>query len=160
MRLDKLIAERFALSRRAAQDAVREGRVDVDGQRCLEPGLEVQPQSLLSYDPNRPCIASSTRRLEVLYEDRHVLVVNKPAGVLTQPTQARERNTLLEGAGRYLMCKHGQERPYVGIVQRLDQDTSGVILLVIDPRRCGPFRRSSASIPSSVRTWPWWKVCS
>ena len=140
MRLDKLIAERFALSRRAAQDAVREGRVDVDGERCLEPGLEIGPHSLLSYDPNRPGIASSTRRLEVLYEDRCVLVINKPAGVLTQPTQARERDTLLERAGRYLMRKHGRERPYVGIVQRLDQDTSGVILLVIDPRALRPFQ--------------------
>ena len=140
MRLDKLIAERFALSRRAAQDAVREGRVDVDGQRCLEPGLEIGPQSLLNYDPNRPHIASSTRRLDVLYEDRHVLIINKPAGVLTQPTQARERDTLLERAGRYLMRKHGQERPYVGIVQRLDQDTSGAILLVIDHRALRPFQ--------------------
>jgi 23S rRNA pseudouridine1911/1915/1917 synthase len=140
MRLDKLIAERFALSRRAAQDAVREGRVDVDGQRCLEPGLEIGPQSLVSYDPNRPRIPSSTGRLEVLYEDRHFLVMNKPAGVLTQPTQARERDTLLERAGRYLMRKHGRLRPYVGIVQRLDQDTSGVILLVIDPRALRPFQ--------------------
>jgi 23S rRNA pseudouridine1911/1915/1917 synthase len=140
MRLDKLIAERFALSRRAAQEAVREGKVDVDGQRCLEPGLEVEPRTLLNYDPNRPRIASSTRRLEVLYEDRHVLVVSKPAGVLTQPTQARERDTLLERAGRYLTRKHGQERPYVGIVQRLDQDTSGVILLVIDRRALRPFQ--------------------
>jgi 23S rRNA pseudouridine1911/1915/1917 synthase len=140
MRLDKLIAERFALSRRAAQDAVREGRVDVDGQRCLEPGLEIGPESLLNYDPNRPCLASSTRKLDVLYEDQHVLVVNKPSGVLTQPTQARERDTLLERAGRYLMRKHGRERPYVGIVQRLDQDTSGVILLVIDHRALRPFQ--------------------
>ena len=99
MRLDKLIAERFVLSRRAAQEAVLKGRVDVHGQRCLEPGLEVEPQIVLTYDPNRPAIGSSNRRLEVLYEDRHVLVVNKPAGVLTQPTQARERDTLLERAG-------------------------------------------------------------
>ena len=58
MRLDKLIAERFGLSRRAAQEAVRKGQVDVDGERCLNPGQEVEPAPPLVYDPNRPGWAS------------------------------------------------------------------------------------------------------
>ena len=66
----------------------------------------------------------------MLYEDGHILIVDKPAGLLTQPTQERERDTLLERAGRYLSRKHGIRNPYVGIVHRLDQDTTGAILLV------------------------------
>jgi len=78
--------------------------------------------------------------LHVLYEDRHVLVVDKPAGMLTQPTQARERGTLLEHAGRYLARTRGPSRHYVGIVQRLDRDTSGAILVVCSPQALRPFQ--------------------
>ena len=76
----------------------------------------------------------------MLYEDGHILIVDKPAGLLTQPTQERERDTLLERAGRYLARKHGIQDPYVGIVHRLDQDTSGAILLVTAARSLRPFQ--------------------
>ncbi|MGC8643581.1 MAG: pseudouridine synthase, partial [Isosphaeraceae bacterium] len=140
MRLDKLIGERFGLSRRAAQEAVRKGQVDVSGQTCLEPGQDVDQSTALSFDPNRPRRGTLSRRLQVLHEDRHIVIVDKPAGLLTQPTPARERDTLLERAGRYLNRKHGVIKPYVGIVHRLDQDTSGAILLVTSPRALRPFQ--------------------
>src|SRR5207253_829483 len=54
MRLDKLVAERFGLSRRAAQDVVRNGRIDVAGQRCDEPGCEVEPGTPVAFFPGRP----------------------------------------------------------------------------------------------------------
>jgi 23S rRNA pseudouridine1911/1915/1917 synthase len=140
MRLDKRIAEQFGLTRRAAREAVRSGKVDVDGRRCLEPGTEVEPGTPVAYDPNRPRPEVEARKVRVLYEDRYILIVDKPAGLLTQPTPARERDTLLERAGRYLSRKHGLERPYVGIVHRLDRDTSGVILLVTASRSLRPFQ--------------------
>jgi len=140
MRLDKRIAELFGLSRRAAQEAVRQGQVDVNGRSCLEPGLEVEPEAEPIYNPNRPRAGTAVRRLDVLYEDAQILIVNKPARLLTQPTPARERDTLVERAGRYLARKHGTKRPYVGIVHRLDQDTTGVILLVITARALRPFQ--------------------
>ena len=64
-----------------------------------------------------------------MYEDRDVLIVDKPAGLLTQPTPDRERDTLLERAGRYLAHTRGTVSPFVGIVHRIDKQTSGVILL-------------------------------
>ena len=140
MRLDKLIAERYGLSRRGAQEAVRKGQVDLEGERCVNPGQEVEPSSTLVYDPNRPGLAALSRRLQVLFEDGQILIVNKPAGLLTQPTQARERDTLLERAGRYLSRKHGTAKPYVGIVHRLDRDTTGAILLVTSQRALRPFQ--------------------
>ncbi len=140
MRLDKLIAERYGLSRRGAQEAVRKGHVDVDGERCVNPGQEVEPAAALVYDPNRPGLGVLCRRLQVLFEDGQILIVNKPAGLLTQPTQARERDTLLERAGRYLIRRHGIARPYVGIVHRLDRDTTGAILVVTSPRALRPFQ--------------------
>ena len=93
IRLDKLVAERFALSRRAAQDAVRNGRVDVAGERCDEPGREVEPDADVAFFPNRPKARKVAGRLRILHEDRHVVIVDKPAGLLTLPTpRARARH--------------------------------------------------------------------
>jgi 23S rRNA pseudouridine1911/1915/1917 synthase len=140
MRLDKRVGEEFGLSRRRAQRAVERGQVDVAGRTCLEPGREVGPETPLAYSAGRPRSVTETRRLRVLYEDRHILIVDKPAGVLTQPTPARERDTLLERAGRYLTRTRGSTRPYVGIVHRIDKNSSGVTLLVCSPRALRPFQ--------------------
>ena len=102
MRLDKLVSERFGLSRRGGREAVRRGQVDVAGRTCLDPGREVEPEAVFAYDPNRPRPETAARRIRVLYQDRYILIVDKPAGLLTQPTQEREPDTLLERAGRYL----------------------------------------------------------
>jgi 23S rRNA pseudouridine1911/1915/1917 synthase len=140
MRLDEWVAKRFGLSRRGAREAIARGQVDVAGEICLEPGREINPEVPLCYFPARPRPAVAARRLRVLYEDEHVLIADKPAGVLTQPTRDRERDTLLERAGRYLMRSRGVKRPYVGIVHRIDRDTSGVVLLVCSPAALRPFQ--------------------
>ncbi len=140
MRLDRAIAERFGLSRRAAQEAVRQGRVDVEGNACREPGREVKAEAILTFDPNRPRCGRPAQRLDILYEDAQIVIVNKPAGLLSQPTPAREPHTLVEQVGRYLVRKHGIKRPYVGIVHRIDQDTSGAILVVTAARALRPFQ--------------------
>jgi 23S rRNA pseudouridine1911/1915/1917 synthase len=140
MRLDRRIAELFGLSRRAALAAVRQGQVDINGTLCLEPGHTVQPEARVVYHANRPRVGTTARRLHVLYEDPYILIINKPARLLTQPTPARERDTLLERAGRYLARKHERKKPFVGIVQRLDQDTTGAILIVTDFHALRPFQ--------------------
>lgn len=140
MRLDKFVSERFGLSRRKAQDAVRNGRVDVAGDRCDEPGREVEADTPVEYFPNRPKARIVAGRLRVLYEDRHVLIADKPAGLLTQPTPERERDTLVERAGRYLAIRHGNPRPYVGVVHRLDKNTSGALALARSPEAVRAFQ--------------------
>ena len=140
MRLDKLVSDRFGLSRRGAQEAIRRGQVDVAGQTCFEPGQDVGLETTVAYKPNRPRPETAARRIHVLYQDRQILIVDKPAGLLTQPTPAREPDTLLERAGRYLARTRGGARPYVGIVHRLDRDTSGAILLVCSPQALRPFQ--------------------
>ncbi len=129
IRLDQLVAQKFSLSRRAAQDAVRNGRIDLKGERCDEPGLIIEPDAEIAFFPNRPKARKVAGRLKVLYEDRHAIIVNKPAGLLTLPTPDRERDTLIERVGKYLTLRHGTLRPFVGVVHRLDKDTSGALCL-------------------------------
>lgn len=139
IRLDKLVAERFGLSRRAAQEAVRNGRVDVAGECCPEPGREVEPDVAVEFFPSRPKARTVAGRLEVLHEDRHVLIVNKPAGLLTLPTAQHERDTLVDRASRYLALRYGR-RAFVGVVHRLDKETSGAIAFARTPQALRAFQ--------------------
>lgn len=67
--------------------------------------------------------------IQVLFEDEHLIVVNKPAGIKTHPNQPAETGTLFNDLTAYLAEKN--ERPYV--VHRLDKETSGVILFAKNP---------------------------
>jgi 23S rRNA pseudouridine1911/1915/1917 synthase len=127
VRLDQEVSRRFSLSRRAARDAVRRGRVDVDGTTVSEPGLAVPPGAAIELHANRPVRRAVRTRLAVLHEDEDVLIVDKPAGLLTVPTEAREKDTLWTRAIHYLQHRYGG-RPYAGIVHRLDRDTSGALV--------------------------------
>lgn len=138
IRLDKLITERFGLSRRAAQEAVLTGRVDLDGARCDEPGRMVEPDARLHFDPNRP----KARRvvgpvsLDVLHEDAHLLIVDKPPGLPTIPSFEGEDDTLLARVERFLAIRRGG-RPFVGVVHRLDRETSGALAFALTPEARG-----------------------
>jgi len=67
--------------------------------------------------------------LEILYEDNHLLAVNKPGGLLVQGDRTGDP-TLLEWAKRYLKEKyHKPGNVYLGLVHRLDRVTSGVVVL-------------------------------
>jgi 23S rRNA pseudouridine1911/1915/1917 synthase len=126
MRLDLAVARAFGLSRRAARDAVRAGRIDANGATVDEPGLDVETDTKLELHANRPAKRRVRTRLTVLYEDDDVVIVDKPAGLLTVPTEAREKDTLWSRVLLYLQHRYGG-RPYAGIVHRLDKDTSGAV---------------------------------
>ena len=88
--------------------------------RSPKPEPRVSPESIAS---------SAKRFLEVLYEDRDIIVVNKPAGVLTEPKGDSPHDHLLGMIRGYLKRKHKESRgSYVKLLHRLDKDTSGVIV--------------------------------
>jgi 23S rRNA pseudouridine1911/1915/1917 synthase len=127
MRLDLLVARRFGLSRRAAREAVRAGRIAHEGSPAQEPGAEVSETARLEFFPNRPQQRRVATRLAVLLEDDDFVIVDKPAGLLTVPTAERERDTLLARTLDYLHKRY-RRRPFAGTVHRLDKDTSGALL--------------------------------
>ena len=102
MRLDLAVSRRFGLSRRAAREAVRAGRMDVAGVTQDEPGAEVSDGADLSHHPGRPARHSVRTRLSVLHEDADLIIVEKPAGLLAVPTAEREKDTLLSRVSLYL----------------------------------------------------------
>lgn len=127
MRLDQAVAETFSLSRRKARDYVETGRVDLGGVTCREPGTAVPEGATIDLNVNRPAVRNVRSKLRVVLEDPDFLFVEKPAGLLSVPTEAKEKDTLLARVNSYLHHRFGK-RPYVGVVHRLDKETSGILV--------------------------------
>jgi 23S rRNA pseudouridine1911/1915/1917 synthase len=142
MRLDlALIRNHPGLSRRKAQDVIEKGQVSVDGVTVLDKGREIRDGATLLWDPNKKSIRRSRISLPVLYEDDSVLVVDKPAGLLAVPTspEATDEDTALGRVQDYVRHLRPR-RPYVGVVHRIDRDTSGALAFALDPAARPPLR--------------------
>ena len=85
-RLDVRVVREFTLSRRKAQDAIGAGQVDVGAVRVRDPGRRVEPSEAVTYNPNRRREAAVRLSLEAAYQDEDLVVVDKPPGLLTVPT--------------------------------------------------------------------------
>ena len=132
MRLDLAITKWSGLSRSRVQRLIRDGLVAVGGEivparHRLSAGEQVE---VVVPPPVPTAIQPEPIPLDVLYEDEWVMVVNKPAGLVVHPGAGNFTGTLvhallhrcpdMEGVG-------GEGRP--GLVQRLDKDTSGVMVV-------------------------------
>jgi 23S rRNA pseudouridine1911/1915/1917 synthase len=127
MRLDLAVSRAFSLSRRAAREAVRAGRIEVEGVAADEPGLDVLESAKLAFHPSRPARYRVSTRLSVLAEDEDFVIVDKPAGLLSVPTAEHEKDTLLARTLDYLHHRFGR-RPLAFVAHRLDKDTSGSVV--------------------------------
>ncbi len=133
-RVDRFVADASGLSRAYIQRLIAEGRLTVAG-RPVKANAPVQPGSTLELDvpPVRSLeLQPEDVPLRVVYEDGDVLVVDKPAGLVTHPGPGHPAGTLVNALlGRAGSDGYGgiagAERP--GIVHRLDRDTSGLLMI-------------------------------
>lgn len=127
-----------ALSFTRAKRAVEGGQVAVDGERISDPGAWVTPAQVVIWDRNLPIERqeSTGPAVELLHVDADVAVALKPAGLLTQPTPAREKDTLLTRVSSALARRKvaTAARPFVAVVHRLDKDTSGLVAFATSRR--------------------------
>lgn len=133
-RLDRWLAGRLAdLSRMRLKGLIEAGRVVVDGRRVVKPGHRVRPGERVDVSippPPREGLAAEPIALRVVFEDEHVLVVDKPAGMVTHPGAGRPTGTLAAAALAHVPEMAGVGSPRrPGIVHRLDKGTSGLIVL-------------------------------
>lgn len=131
-RLDKVLADLTPLSRSQANDAIKEGTVLVNGQ-VKKAKYAVQLGDLVSYqlpeDKEVDYIAENLP-LEIIYQDEHVAVVNKPQGMVVHPSAGHTSGTLVNALLYHikdLSSINGVVRP--GIVHRIDKDTSGLLMI-------------------------------
>ena len=134
-RADRFVADAVGLSRAAIQRLIADGRLTSDGER-IRSRDPVRPGQVLELDvpeaePDE--LVPEDIPLDVVYRDDDVIVIDKPAGLVTHPSPGHDRGTLvnallgLEAGNRGLGTAAGLERP--GIVHRLDRDTSGLIVV-------------------------------
>lgn len=135
MRLDRVLAGQFPdLSRSRLKRLVEQGRVQVDGKPIGDPTFKVKPGQVLTVavpPPEPAMIEPQAMDLRILFEDDHVLVLDKPAGLVVHPAPGNPDRTLVNAliahCGNSLAGIGGVRRP--GIVHRLDKDTSGLMVI-------------------------------
>jgi len=109
--------------------AVLEGQVTVSGAVVDDPGAIVADGAPAVWEASRPVRRRVESRLTVLYEDDDAIAVVKPPGLLTHPTEAKEKETLLSRVSTHVQRRHGGgKRTYVAVVHRLDKETSGILV--------------------------------
>ncbi len=131
-RLDALLAEPLG-SRSRAQRLIDAGQVTVDG-RVVPKRHRVRAGEVVAADEtdNRPGPRpdDAPAPFRVAYEDEHLLVVDKPAGVVVHPARGHATGTLVQALAGRASGGEDPERP--GIVHRLDRDTSGLLVVARD----------------------------
>jgi 23S rRNA pseudouridine1911/1915/1917 synthase len=133
-RLDKALAEATGLSRARVQGLIGEGRVDVAGKTAASAAMKVAEGM-----PFRIILAAAMPAealpedipLAIAYEDKHLIVVDKPAGMVVHPAVGNITGTLVNALLHHcrgqLSGINGVARP--GIVHRIDKDTSGLLVI-------------------------------
>ena len=136
MRLDAVIAANCAeMSRAQIKKSIENGEVRLNGAVCAKAGRKCQPGDVIEFevpeqvDPDKPQ-AQADIAFKIVYEDAHLFVIDKPAGLVVHPGAGHPDHTLVNAL---LNIDPGiaqigdPQRP--GIVHRLDAETSGLLLV-------------------------------
>ena len=137
MRLDQFVASRSAdLSRTLVRKLVDLGGVHIGGRRTRRCSYPVQVgETVEVFVDGLPLEPYQVEEAAVVYRDSYLIAIDKPAGIETQPTPARFKGTLYAALLDYLHDPfRPQQVPSLGMVQRLDRDTSGVMVFSTHPR--------------------------
>ncbi len=137
-RLDKVLAANVVgFSRNYLQQLVEQGAVQRNGRVVTKPSLRLQAgdamEVALRPTPQSTAFTPEAMALEIVYEDDHMMVIHKPAGLVVHPAPGNWSGTLLNGLLAW--DPRFGDLPRAGIVHRLDKDTSG-LMLVARTRPC------------------------
>jgi 23S rRNA pseudouridine1911/1915/1917 synthase len=136
-RLDVFLANRERdLSRSAVQRLIEKGRVQLNGEPARA-SQKIKPGDRITFDVPKPeplQLGGEPIPLDILYEDKALLVLDKPAGLVVHPAPGHWTGTLVnallyhfETSGGSASTIGGKERP--GLVHRLDKETSGIMVI-------------------------------
>ncbi|WP_442968777.1 RluA family pseudouridine synthase [Ramlibacter sp.] len=132
LRLDQALAERVPeFSRSYLQQLVNGGAVTLGGRRAARPAQRVKAGDAIAIElrptPQSLAFRPEPMPLAVVHEDEHLLVIDKPPGLVVHPAPGHWSGTLLNG----LLARDPQAGlvPRAGIVHRLDKDTSGLMVV-------------------------------
>lgn len=134
LRLDKYLAAVLpSLSRSRIQSLIKEGQVQINEDVVMKASYVLDSSCVLSIHipPVEPTtLIAEDIPLDIIYEDKNTIVINKPAGMVVHPAHGHASGTLVHALlahDPFLAGIGGVQRP--GIVHRLDRETSGVMLI-------------------------------
>jgi 23S rRNA pseudouridine1911/1915/1917 synthase len=137
LRIDKFLASRIeGASRNKLQQAMNLGMVQVNGQ-AIKANYKIKPldQIIIYSDisPEQTAVSPEPMDLSIFYEDKDVMIINKPAGMVVHPGSGNYTGTLLNGVAWYLQQQNPElseeTLPRFGMVHRIDKNTSGLLVL-------------------------------
>ena len=139
LRIDKFLIDHLRdTSRNRIQQAARAGFIHVNG-LPVKSNYRVKPRDIVTLLLDRPrfdtTIEPEDIPLEVVYEDRDLMVINKPAGMVVHPGCGNYHGTLVNAIAWHLrdLPAYDPNDPEVGLVHRIDKDTSGLLVVAKTP---------------------------
>jgi 23S rRNA pseudouridine1911/1915/1917 synthase len=116
-----------------ARELCRRGKVKRNGALATDAAQRVAEGDRIEVNPNAARLRANVLDASLLVHlDRDVVVVNKPVGLLSVPFEDDDKNTLIDRVRLLLRRKTGQQDVELGAVQRLDKDTSGLIVFTLN----------------------------
>ena len=135
LRIDKFLMNRIeGATRNKIQQALEDGFIVVNG-AAVKPNYKIRPNDeIVVFETRRPEsqeILPEPLPLNIEYEDDHVLIINKPAGMVVHPGCGNYSGTLVNGLAYYLNQQNIETTNLqrVGLVHRIDKDTSGLVVI-------------------------------
>ena len=139
VRIDKFLFERMQhSSRNRIQKAADAGSIHVNGSP-VKSSYKVRPTDVITLMLDHPkhdnTIVAEDIPLDVVYEDSEIMVINKPAGLVVHPGAGNFHGTLINAIAWHLrdLKDFDPNDPAVGLVHRIDKDTSGLLLIAKTP---------------------------
>ena len=139
VRVDRFLAEKLQhSSRNRIQKAAEAGFIHVGG-RPVKSNYKVRPGEVVTLMLDRPrydtTIEPEDIPLDIVYEDADLMVVNKPAGLVVHPGCGNFSGTLVNAVAWHLrgLDSYDPNDPEVGLVHRIDKDTSGLLVVAKTP---------------------------
>lgn len=136
-RIDLLLAKKTGITRSQIQKLIEKGDVLVND-RLVNQNYRIKISDIIAInivEKKDEGLISENLPIEILYKDEHVVVVNKPAGMVVYPAAGHSQGTLMNALAyrcEKLATMGGPLRP--GVVHRLDKDTSGVMVIALDDK--------------------------
>ena len=134
-RLDRIVAILLDVSRSVATTVIAAGGTTVDGEIATTGKIRMEQGQTVAVDPDaipveEPPKADASVVFDVIHEDEHIVVIDKPAGLVVHPGAGNEDGTLANGLlARYPEVEGVGERIRPGIVHRLDAGSSGLLVV-------------------------------
>jgi 23S rRNA pseudouridine1911/1915/1917 synthase len=136
LRLDQFLSDKLGISRKKVKQLIDAGRVFMGPRKIIIASWQLQKGDRIEIKASgMGSLPRRDRYLKIYYEDPDLLVIEKPPGVACERTAQTLTSTVVDDVNDYLRRSHPEIKyPYVGLMHRLDRETSGLMVYTLSKR--------------------------